>query len=350
MSPAGKQLMLPPHYNQKHASESDYHAADIYALQLSAIAWRTANKLDPVGSDRKRVHMLVIDPQHDFSFTDGSLFVGGRSGTGGMDDAARVAEFIYHNLGLISEVTCTMDSHLPYQVFYPSAHVLADGSHPAPFTIITADDYKSGKYQASSAMAHQIGASVPFLNRQFQYYCEQLEARGRYNLSLWPYHCLVGDHGHKLAGLVEEARLFHAFARGALNKPEIKGGNPLTEHYSIFGPEVTTYWNGKPIAGAQKNTTLLDTLIESDVVVIAGEAMSHCLAWTIHDLLDYILVKDPKLASKVYILEDCTSPVVIPGVVDYTDDANKAFDAFRNAGMHLVKSTDPIESWPGIQL
>ncbi len=78
--------------------------------------------------------------------------------------------------------------------------------------------------------------------------------------------------------------------------------------------------------------------------------MSHCVAWTIADLLDEINAKDPALARKVYILDDCSSAVVIPGVVDFTDMANAAFDKFRLAGMHIVKSTDPIESWPDIKL
>ena len=56
--------------------------------------------------------------------------------------------------------------------------------------------------------------------------------------------------------------------------------------------------------------------------------------------------EDEELAKKVYLLEDCTSPVVIPGVYDYTDDANAAFERFRDAGMHVVQSTDQIDDWP----
>jgi nicotinamidase-related amidase len=52
--------------------------------------------------------------------------------------------------------------------------------------------------------------------------------------------------------------------------------------------------------------------------------------------------------QKVYLLEDCMSPVVVPGVADYTDEADAAFARFAEAGMHIVRSTDPIESWPGI--
>lgn len=111
-----------------------------------------------------------------------------------------------------------------------------------------------------------------------------------------------------------------------------------------------TTWDGNAIPGAQRNIQLLETLVRSDMVIIAGEAASHCLAWTIKDLLTHILAADPTLARKVYVMRDCTSPVVIPGVVDYTPQAEAAFAEFQDAGMHMVLSTDPIESWPGVEL
>jgi hypothetical protein len=39
--------------------------------------------------------------------------------------------------------------------------------------------------------------------------------------------------------------------------------------------------------------------------------------------------------------------VVVPGVVDYTDDADRAFAAFAERGAHVVSSTEPIAAWPG---
>jgi nicotinamidase-related amidase len=90
--------------------------------------------------------------------------------------------------------------------------------------------------------------------------------------------------------------------------------------------------------------------LDFDAVVIAGQAKSHCLAWTIDDLLREIQVSDKNLAEKVYLLEDCSSPVVIPGVVDYTEEANAAFERFAEAGMQIVRSTDPISTWPGMNL
>ena len=90
---------------------------------------------------------------------------------------------------------------------------------------------------------------------------------------------------------------------------------------------------------------MIEKLLDFDAVLIAGQAKSHCVAWTIDDLLNEIRDKEEALAQKVYLLEDCTSPVVVPGVVDFTAEADAAFARFAEAGMHLVKSTEPMEEW-----
>ena len=93
---------------------------------------------------------------------------------------------------------------------------------------------------------------------------------------------------------------------------------------------------------------MIDKLLTFDAVAIAGQAKSHCVAWTIDDLLSNADVRERRLAERTYLLEDCTSPVVVPGVVDYTDEADAAFERYAAAGMHVVRSTDPIHTWPGL--
>jgi nicotinamidase-related amidase len=165
-------------------------------------------------------------------------------------------------------------------------------------------------------------------------------------LIIWCYHSMLGGIGHALVSAVEEAMFFHNLVRHSQTNFEIKGGNPLTENYSVLRPEVMDGSDGRPIA--QKNARFIQKLLEFDAVVIAGQAKSHCVAWTIDDLLSEIMAQDPKLAKKVYLLEDCTSPVVVPGIVDFTPQADAAFQRFANAGMHLIKSTDPIQNWISI--
>ncbi len=172
-----------------------------------------------------------------------------------------------------------------------------------------------------------------------------------YTLYLWPPHCLLGSDGHALAGVIHEARLFHAFARGAQSWVEVKGGHPLTENYSVLRPEVLSRHDGQPLA--QRNTGFLNTLLTADAVIIAGQAASHCVKSSIDDLLDEIVATDRNLARKIYVMTDCMSSVTVPDgaggfAADFTPQAEAALQRFADAGMHLVRSTDPLEAWEGL--
>jgi hypothetical protein len=65
--------------------------------------------------------------------------------------------------------------------------------------------------------------------------------------------------------------------------------------------------------------------------------------------LDEIRDRDPGLAEKIYLLEDCTSPVVVPGAVDYTDNSNTMFKQFAEERINIVQSITPMTEWPGIE-
>jgi nicotinamidase-related amidase len=341
-------LPIPTHYDP--AKVVDVRFIDYLGLSRSALAWRQRHNLAASSGDRTKVGLLAIDNQYTFCSPKGELFVAGRSGTGAVDDSRRLVEFVYRNLGIISEIHCTLDTHRAYAIFHPTFMVDENGQHPGPFTLVTARDVRSGKWSATPYMASALGVNLVTAQHHLLHYCSELEARGRYALTIWPFHGMLGGIGHAVVSGLEEACFFHAVARGAQTGYEVKGTNPWTENYSVLGPEVlTTAGANGPRVIAQRNTRFIEQLLKYDILIIAGQAKSHCVAWTIEDLLGDIVVQDPALASKVYLLEDCTSPVVVPGM-DYTDEADKAFDKFKAAGMHVVRSTDPIDSWPGISL
>ena len=172
-------------------------------------------------------------------------------------------------------------------------------------------------------------------------YVEALAAGGKYDLTIWPFHAMLGGIGHALVSAVEEALFFHAIARRTQTRFEVKGRNPLTEHYSVLGPEVRRGPHGEPLG--RRNVDLVRHLLGFDAVIVAGQAKSHCVAWTVEDLLQDV----PEIAPRLYLLEDCSSAVVVPNAVDYTEEADAAFARFADAGAHLVRSTEPIASWPG---
>jgi nicotinamidase-related amidase len=346
----GREMLVPAFYDPKHAREWDY-APNQQAVFEAANDFRRAHGLRPASDDALKVHLVLVDVQKDFCFPRGSLYVGGRSGTGAMDDSDRIARFIYRNVGAISEITCTMDTHFPFQIFFPSFWVDADGKPLQPYREVTAEQVRAGEALPNPAIAAWVsGGDYDWLRRQAEFYCEELEREGKYRLYLWPPHCLTGSDGHPLAGVIHEARLFHAFARSARNGVEIKGGHPLTENYSVLSPEVLTRFDGGALAA--RNADFIRTLLEADVVVVAGQAASHCVKSTIEDLLDEVRAVDESLVRKVVILEDCMSAVTVPDplnpgafLADYTAEAEAALARFAAAGMRVAKSTDAVEGW-----
>jgi nicotinamidase-related amidase len=241
-----------------------------------------------------------------------------------------------------------MDTHQVVQIFHAIFLINDRGEHPAPYTLISVEDIEKGVWQFNPQLAASLQIDDAYGQQFLRHYTRQLKDGGKYDLTIWPYHAMLGGIGHALISAVEEAIFFHSIAR--MSQPDIqgKGDNPFTENYSVLSPEVLTDSSGKGIA--EKNAGFIHKLLDFDVVIVAGQAKSHCVVWTIEDLLKEILGSDKKLAEKVYLLEDCTTPVVIPGIIDYTEQANEAFQKFAAAGMHVVRSSDPIVSWPGIKL
>ncbi len=341
----GYELPLPLHFERRKVQE--VWRVPYGERAPEAQRWARQHGLTPAARDRFRICLMIIDAQNTFCIPGFELFVGGRSGNGAVEDNMRLCEFIYKNMSIITEIDPTMDTHTVMQIFHPLFLVNDKGENPSPMTLIPLDDIKKGVWKVNPQIAYSVAkGNYVALERHLLHYAEKLQQGGKYQLMIWPYHALLGGIGHCLVSSVEEALFFHNIARSSQTGFEIKGGNPLTENYSVLRPEVLEGADGMPVA--QKNTRFIKKLLDFDAVVIAGQAKSHCVAWTIDDLLSEILAFDPVLAGKVYLLEDCTSPVVVPGIIDFTDDADRAFQRFRDAGMHLVRSTDPVNTWPGI--
>ena len=340
-------LPVPSHFDPETIEE--VRRVNYRQIAESAFTWARKHDLNPSIEDTRRIGLLLVDCQNTFCTPRFELFVGGRSGHAAVDDSRRLCEFIYRNLGTISQVVVSLDTHMAMQVFHPAFLVNDKGEHPAPYTMISVDDVESGRWRANAALSEVVeGRTQSDLQQYLVHYCRQLKQRGKYELMIWPYHAMLGGVGHALVSAIEEALFFHTIARQSQVEFVIKGANPLTENYSVFSAEVTTDENGNTIA--EKNALFLKQVMALDAVIIAGQAKSHCVAWTVDDLLAEIENRNPSLVKKIYLLEDCMSPVVVPGGADFTEQADKAFERFAKAGMHIVRSTEPMSSWPGMVL
>jgi len=338
------ELPLPPHYDSDKVSE--VWRVPYQERAESAQQWAREREITPAAEDRQRVCLMLVDVQNTFCIPGFELFVAGQTGNGAVEDNQRLCEFIYRNLGSITEICPTLDTHQATQIFHGIFLVNKQGEHPEPFSLISAEDIRNGKWTFNDRLCHSLGVDKKYGQDFLQHYVDTLKQRGKYELTIWPYHAMLGGIGHALVSAVEEAVFFHGIARDSQPDFQVKGNNAWTENYSVLSPEVMEDQVGEDIAF--RNTSFVQKLLRYDAVIIAGQAKSHCVAWTIDDLLKSIRESDIELAKKVYLLEDCMSPVVIPGIIDYTDAANEAFAKFAAAGMNIVRSTDPITSWPGM--
>ena len=343
---ARNELPLPPHFYPEKTGgiwrvEYGKRAED-------AAKWARQYGIGSASKDAFKICLVAVDVQNTFCIPGSELYVGGRSGAGAVDDNRRLSEFIYRNLDVITQICPTMDTHQAMQIFHSLYLVNDKGEHPAPFTLISEEDIEKGAWRFNPELGFSLQVEEEYGQRHLLHYTRKLREGGKYDLTIWPYHGMLGGIGHALVAAVEEAAFFHCVARFSQTDFHVKGDRPFTEHYSVLGPEVLEGPGGEAIG--RRSDKFFKKLLDFDAVVIAGQAKSHCVAWTIDDLLEDILSRDRSLVEKVYLLEDCTSPVVVPGVMDYTEQADTAFGRFADAGMHIVRSTDPIDTWPGIRL
>lgn len=266
----------------------------------------TGESLPPAEQDKTRVLLLCIDMQQDF-MEKGSLGVAGSHG-----DVKRLCGWMYDNMAKITKVAISLDTHNPFAIFHPAWWIDAAGNNPPPFTPITLNDLDEGKW-------------FPVIHpRASREYVENIEKLAKKTLMIWPYHCLDGTTGHALENQLGNMIYFQSVAKKSIVECLIKGIAPTTERYGILKAE----YDPKNVVSID----FLNKIAKYDMIVIAGEAKSHCVLESIKQIGQLL---DVTATSKIYILEDCMSP--INGFEAATD---AEFDNFKTAfKMNIVDST-----------
>jgi nicotinamidase-related amidase len=319
-------LPLPDFYQPAQVPQLFLERAGLVAEAGEAFAQRHGVK--PAGQDKFRIAAFGIDVQVGFCVPGASLFV-----PGAVEDTQRAVEWLYRNLGQISGLFFSLDTHRMFQIFHPAWWVDAKGNHPAPLTPVFHEDVRAGRW---------IPVAHP---RESLEYVKRLESTGKYVLTIWPYHTLLGGLSHALVPAMMEAAIFHAAARKFQTHFETKGTHAMTENYSVMSPEVTEL-GGQVVGGF--NAPFFKMLMEYDRVYVFGQAKSHCVLSTLNDIQRHVASTDPKLAEKIWILEDAMSPVPapplspLPAHLDFPRIADEAVDAWRRAGMRVVKTSDGV--------
>ena len=327
--------------------------------------------------------LILVDCQKDFH-PGGSLAIPTAN-----DDAERIAQLIKDNGTKINRIIATMDTHLKLHIAHPSfwEKGLSDEDaqnlqkqHPDPFTIITAQDLKNGVWKPRTDLVlpcdnlHQIMDPTVFeglsdvlmhssegkddatsqndapeldMEKYCIEYATRLEKGNQFQICVWPEHCLQGSDGHGLVQVIQEA--LHQWSEQTGRSVEFvcKGQNILTEMYSCFKAEVPVS------AETALNTALLDSVLTGGSkggqhpqhILVCGQAMSHCVNYTVRDMVDYwettstATTKPSERTTQIAVLTDCASAV--PG---FEDAAETFLKDMKTKGVHLLTAAQAFPS------
>ena len=273
--------------------------------------------------------LLVIDPQNDFCHENGTLFVPNAD-----RHMSRLAHFVNCRGYQLDEIHVTMDSHHRMDIAHPDFWMDPGGRNPAPFTQIRGSDLAAGQWRAR----------IPAWRNRVSEYVAALEQEGRYPLTIWPPHCLIGTWGHGIHEALAQALWAWETRHFSKIKFHSKGQNPWTEHYSAIEAEVPDEQDPT----TQSNQEILKLFREDVHVLVAGEALSHCVGATLKDIERQL---GSRVLKKITLLGDCTGPVS-----GFEREAEHMLHSLQEQGLRLadtlaspgstqaVFATHPLES------
>lgn len=309
---------------------------------------RKTNPMATISNTKGGTTLLLVDAQTDFH-PGGSLEV-----PNSHEDAERIASVIRSSISdpkapKIDRIVATMDSHhilhIAHPKFWTSGNSGGEGeTNPGPFTLISCEDVKSGKWIPRKDIQMPLGVNLvhPNImqvgnlydadgNLDILAYCieytARLEKSGKFQLCIWPEHCLIGTPGHGIYPIIRQAMDEWSSATGRSAEFIMKGQNLFTEMYSAFRAEVEI----SPETCFNKE--LLNSLRESDRILVCGQALSHCVNHTIRDLIDNMEGEE----YKVEILADCAS-----SVPSFEKDGECVVQYIADSGGKIIKNSNDV--------
>jgi nicotinamidase/pyrazinamidase len=228
----------------------------------------------------------------------------------------RLAHWLKEQTPSIDAITVTLDSHQRFDIAHPGFWKTADGSEVLPFTPITSAQVRDTQF---------LPREVSHLARVLDY-LDALERQGRYAHMVWPVHCELGSWGHGVHTDLLEALGAWQLERQRAVGHVLKGMNPFTEHYSALEAEVVD--PADPATAL--NRPLLAQLAQADLLVIAGEASSHCVRASVEHLVEYL---PQGHAQRLVLLTDCMGPVA-----GFESAEQDFFSAMRAQGVQFATS------------
>ena len=263
--------------------------------------------------------LLIIDPQNDFHDAPTHPGMPGASLAipGSFQSAVSLAAFLDHCGHAIDEILVTRDEHDAYDIGHPRYWKQTGNGLPVrPFTQLTSRDLLEGLYITADPSATQHAID----------YLMALEDGGYGPHMVWPEHCKKGTWGACVVPEITQALEEWSTKHHKVVPHIYKGMNPRAESYSALGPSVTV---GISAFELENERQIRAWVADADILLVAGQASSHCVAQTVYDIWQSFP------ASKTILLQDCMN--FVPG---FEDNEKKLFREALEEGGRVMHNTN----------
>jgi nicotinamidase-related amidase len=244
----------------------------------------------------------------------------------------RVANLVKRLGKRLGDINVTLDSHSVMHIAHPLWFKNSKGEHPSPFTVMRLENGSIiGGMTDASGNFHDVGEFTATRANTLKWtleYLELLASKKKYPHVIWPYHCLIGTPGHNIVQPLSDALIEWEHNKVDLVNKVTKGSCPFVEHFSGVRAEIPH----KDYPGTQIDSRFINTIVSADLILVAGEARSHCLANTLRDLAE---LAGDEFVKKCVLLTDGTSDV--PGFSQYGESFVKDMTAM---GMQTTTTVD----------
>ena len=285
------------------------------------------------------VHLLLVDPLGSFCnevpaeeqqvVHDGELCVPGAA-----QDMERVATLI-EDPNLFDKIWVFRDQHPWLHISHPCWFYTENLEFPDPFTTISLEAPKKGyaladyKILGTAVSGEETYYSVDpeyhhWTVRYLQQVAKRVNKEGHPPHTIWPPHCLDGTPGAMVVPCVANALLEWSETRRKVVSWIPKGQCPFVESHSGIEPVVPYPKFGMSTGWINMRqdmvTFLLSEMHNADIVVVAGEAATHCVPATLDDIVAAFEEQGVAMnfAQKCVLLTDAMSNV--PGFEPQADE------------------------------
>lgn len=234
--------------------------------------------------------LLIIDPQNDFVSNKESI-----------NDMINIITMLKTHGSKISDIFISLDMHNRFHIGNPLFWIDNKGRHPKPGTII---EHISSEWDFNDANWKTTRSE--FQTDSF-IYIQNLKKNKRHDLEIFGEHCLIGTKGSQVYGPLEEelAKWEKKYIKSV--RYITKGSDSKTDQFSAIKPEYSVDLGEEGSENSEVNVQFIKDLEDNyNQVLVCGEVLSHCVRFTMQDLLNN------STTLKLVFLKDA-STVLLPG-------------------------------------